>query len=194
MFAGDRAMGVRLASGQEVAAGAILIAAGPWSIDLVPGWLERPPIGRSWGVVATIALKSPPRRILEEMTIAAHGPVEPSAFSLITAAGSSSLGSTSTADQPDPSTTAQRLVEHGARFVRAVASAPVTGTRVCARPVSFDGRPLIGQVNGYERLFVCAGHGPWGISTGPGSAARVVDMILGRGGESLSAELAASRH
>jgi glycine/D-amino acid oxidase-like deaminating enzyme len=31
-----------------------------------------------------------------------------------------------------------------------------------------------------DGLFVCAGHGPWGMSTGPASAATIVDLILGR--------------
>ena len=43
-----------------------------------------------------------------------------------------------------------------------------------------DGRPLIGAVPGRSGLYVCAGHGPWGISTGPGSARLVADAILGR--------------
>ena len=68
----------------------------------------------------------------------------------------------------------------GARYVPAVADAPLIGLRHCARPVSADGRPLIGAVGGMAGLFVAAGHGPWGISTGPGSARLVADLILGR--------------
>jgi glycine/D-amino acid oxidase-like deaminating enzyme len=58
--------------------------------------------------------------------------------------------------------------------------------------VSIDGRQLIGAVPGLERAFVAAGHGPWGISTGPGSARLVVDAILGAG-PPLDAELDAAR-
>jgi glycine/D-amino acid oxidase-like deaminating enzyme len=35
-------------------------------------------------------------------------------------------------------------------------------------------------VPGRDGLFICAGHGPWGISTGPASARLVVDEMLGR--------------
>ena len=52
----------------------------------------------------------------------------------------------------------------------AIAATPVVGLRICARPVSPDGRPLVGAVPGIRNAFVAAGHGPWGISTGPGSA------------------------
>jgi len=63
--------------------------------------------------------------------------------------------------------------------VPAVADAPIRGVRACARPLSFDGRPLLGRVPGYRGLYVCAGHGPWGISTGPASARLVADQMLG---------------
>jgi glycine/D-amino acid oxidase-like deaminating enzyme len=192
-FDGDRAVGVQLPSGESVTAGSVLLAAGPWSVGLVPGWAERPPIGRTWGLVATIALPEPPARILEELSIDARGSVEPHAFSLITADGASSLGSTFLPDEPDAATTVRDLVARGRRFVPAVADALVLGVRICARPIAFDGRPLVGRVNGVERLYVCAGHGPWGISTGPASARLVVDAILGRG-DAWPPELAASRY
>ena len=54
------------------------------------------------------------------------------------------------------------------------------GLRACARPQSLDGRPLAGELPGEEGLWVAAGHGPWGISTGPATARAVVDALLGR--------------
>jgi glycine/D-amino acid oxidase-like deaminating enzyme len=63
--------------------------------------------------------------------------------------------------------------------------------RLCARPQSADSRPFIGPVGGIEGLFVCAGHGPWGISTGPASATLVVDAILE--GAAIPGELTADR-
>jgi glycine/D-amino acid oxidase-like deaminating enzyme len=101
-------------------------------------------------------------------------------FSLVTAGGASSLGSTFLEHKPDAEALARRIVDRGATFVPEVATAPRLGIRVCARPLSLDGRPLIGAVGGYEGLWIAAGHGPWGISTGPGSAALLVDLMLGR--------------
>jgi glycine/D-amino acid oxidase-like deaminating enzyme len=72
------------------------------------------------------------------------------------------------------------LLARGARFVPAIAGAPIRGAHACARPRSQDGRPLLGRVPGFDDLCVCAGHGPWGISTGPATARIVADLILGR--------------
>lgn len=113
-------------------------------------------------------------------------------FSLVTADGTTSLGSTFLPIQPDPLAWAGDLRQRGARYVPRVKFVDIVGTRVCARPVSADGRPLLGPVPGLEGLFVAAGHGPWGISTGPGSARLVADAILGRS-SSIPAALAAGR-
>jgi len=83
------------------------------------------------------------------------------------------------------------LIQRGARYLPAIANAPVREVRICARPQSADSRPFIGPIDGVEGLFVCAGHGPWGISTGPASAALVVDAILD--GAAVPAELAPRR-
>ena len=42
---------------------------------------------------------------------------------------------------------------------------------------------MIGAVPDIDGLFVCAGHGPWGISTGPGSSRLVADQMLGLAAE-----------
>ena len=48
------------------------------------------------------------------------------------------------------------------------------------RPLSVDGRPLLGPVGDTDGLFIAAGHGPWGVSLGPQSARLVTDAVLGR--------------
>ena len=58
--------------------------------------------------------------------------------------------------------------------------------------MSVDGRPLLGPLPGVDGLFVAAGHGPWGISLGPGSARLVADAVLGRPAV-IAPELAAAR-
>jgi glycine/D-amino acid oxidase-like deaminating enzyme len=60
------------------------------------------------------------------------------------------------------------------------------------RPLSADGRPLLGPVAGADGLYVLSGHGPWGVSLGPGSARVVADAVLGRPVE-IPAEVAAAR-
>lgn len=193
---GSRVTGVR-AGGRFAAADAVLVAAGPWTSELIdPGGRWRP-IRPVWGVVAELELAIAPRHVLEEAEIdAVIGPesdgAETSDFSLVTAGGVSSVGSTFLDDEPDMAAWVVPLLTSASAFVPSLANAPIRGVRACARPVSLDGRPLIGPVPGIQGLFVCAGHGPWGISTGPASARTVVDQILSRP-ISLGPELDAGR-
>lgn len=180
---GARVEGV-IVGGRPEPAGAVLVAAGPWSPGIVDASGRWRPIRPLWGVVAEVTFADPPRRVLEEAGI--DETIEPGGagagvdFSLVTAEGSSSLGSTFLEDEPDPATYVPRLVKRGSRFVPAIAGAAVRGVRACARPLSADGRPLVGPVPAIDGLWIAAGHGPWGISTGPASARRVADAILGR--------------
>ena len=66
------------------------------------------------------------------------------------------------------------------RTSRPSAKAVVGASRSCARPLSVDGRPLIGRVPGTEGLWIAAGHGPWGVSTGPDSGRLLADLLLGQ--------------
>ncbi len=189
---GDRCRGVRLADGTTHPADAVLLAAGPWSPALLrPAIAETIRIRRTWGVTLQLELPDPPRHVLEEEEIggdelggAFRWSIPESGhavFSLATAAGRSALGSTFFVEPPDPAAVAPALVERGARFVPAVMGAGILELRRCARPQSADGRPFIGPVAGVTGLTVCAGHGPWGISSGPASARMAVDVILAGG-------------
>ena len=185
---GDTTVGV-IIDGRLEPAGAVLVAAGPWTpavLDPTGGWQ---PIRGSWGVVAEVDLPNPPRHVMEEFEI----DIEPSSeareedeaddglgFSLMTADGVSVLGSTFLEDEPQPDAFAAGLRERGSRYVPGIATAPLVSLRACARPVALDGRPLVGAVPGIDRAFVAAGNGPWGISTGPATARLIADMIVRR--------------
>jgi glycine/D-amino acid oxidase-like deaminating enzyme len=175
-----RAAGVEVEA-QRVAAGAVVVAAGPWTPGVAApagGWR---PVAPVWGVVAELELADPPRHVLEESgveSILAASP-PPADFSLVTADGVSSLGSTFLRDEPDPAAHVGALRARGARFVPALEHASVRSARACARPQSADGRPLLGALPGLERLFMAGGHGPWGLTLGPASARIVADEVLG---------------
>lgn len=197
-----RCVGVRV-DGRSVPAGAVLVAAGPWTSELIDPSGRWRPIRPLWGVVVETELASAPRHVLEEAEIdAAIGAAEPASeaqdgsapsatptdspsgteFSLVTAGGASAVGSTFLDSEPDPASWLVPLLERGSGFVPGLADAAIRGVRACARPMAGDHRPLIGAVPGTAGLYVCAGHGPWGISTGPASARLVADLILGRPG------------
>jgi glycine/D-amino acid oxidase-like deaminating enzyme len=177
---GGRARGV-LSAGVRRPAGAVLVAAGPWTPELVDPTRAWQPILPVWGVVAEVELPDPPRHVLEEAgveDVASGG--NDSVFSLVAADGRVSVGSTFLAEAPDPDVWSGRLRRAGARFVPSLARAEIVRARACARPQSFDGRPLLGELADAEGLWVAAGHGPWGISTGPATARVAVDAMLGR--------------
>ena len=197
---GDTVTGVRV-EGRLLPAGAVLVAAGPWTPDLLDPSGRWVPIRPRWGVVVEAELADPPRHVLEEAGIDAAMPIpsnvgeggeapgnepgnEPGGheveFSLVPLPGSSAVGSTFLVHEPDPNAWMEPILAGASRFVPTVADAPVRGVRACARPQSIDDRPLIGRVPGRRNLYVCAGHGPWGISTGPASARLIADLILGR--------------
>jgi glycine/D-amino acid oxidase-like deaminating enzyme len=182
--------GAVLDDGTTIAARDVVVAAGPASpalIDPSGAWCPIRPI---WGVVMSVALPEPPTHVLEELGIeiepedatAAPDVVQDAglSFSLVPAGVSSSLGSTFLAYEPDAVALLPRIVARGARFVPALVDARLAAHRVCARPASLDGRPLVGRVPGADHLWIAAGHGPWGISTGPASGRLLADLVAGR--------------
>jgi glycine/D-amino acid oxidase-like deaminating enzyme len=173
----------------------VIVAAGPWTPEVIDPTGTWRPIRPIWGVVVAATLPAPPRHVLEEADISTEPGMDGAGgadgddgathdagveFSLMTAGGTSSLGSTFLADAPDPADLVPAIVERGARFIPAIATARLGAHRRCARPVSLDGRPLIGVVPGSVGLWIAAGHGPWGISTGPASGRLLADLVAGR--------------
>jgi glycine/D-amino acid oxidase-like deaminating enzyme len=206
--AGGRAEAVALEDSTRIAAGAVLVAAGPWSPALVdPGGAWRP-MRPTYGVTVQLRLgASAPRHVVEEDEVDVVNRADaataragvtgsdldepPSLFSIASAGGVSTLGSTFLPSEPDPAAMEALLLRRAVEFLPAITEAEIVGRRMCARPQSIDGRPFIGAVPGVGDLFVCAGHGPWGISTGPATAAMLARAVLD--GTPPPAELAASR-
>ncbi len=190
---GDRAVSVRTPQGEEPA-GAVVVAAGPWSAALVDPSGAWRPVVPSWGVNVELRLSHPPRHSIEESGIESlktSGGVTGPLFSIVTRAGVSALGSTFLPEQPDPAELAPALLERGTRFIPQLAGTHAASVRACARPASPDGRPLLGPL-ATPGLFLATGHGPWGVSLGPGSARLVADAVLGKPA-TIPPELAATR-
>lgn len=189
---GARARGV-LAAGGRRPAGAVLVAAGPWTPEVIDPTRAWQPIVPVWGVVAEVEMAEPPRHVLEEAGVeAVGGGGLTSIFSLVPAGGQVSIGSTFLPEAPDPAAWAPALRHGGEPFVPGLGRAKVVGARACARPQSFDGRPLVGEVPEHQGLWAAAGHGPWGISTGPATARIVAEALLGRA--EVPAELSVARY
>ena len=144
-------------TGSVEPAGAVVVAAGPWTPALVdPSGAWRPirrALGRRRRQVALAEPAAPrprgdrDRHRAEPTERSLPRPATAVAFSLVTAGGASSLGSTFLAVEPEPDAFADRLRERGARFVPAIAGAARSAACAsCARPLALDGRPLVGAV------------------------------------------------
>jgi glycine/D-amino acid oxidase-like deaminating enzyme len=181
-----RASGVTVA-GRLHPAGAVVLAAGPWT--------PSPFISALWGVVVELELPDAPRHVLEEAGIEAltsETGAPTALFSAVTARGISAIGSTFTKDWQEPEALASALLENAAQFVPGLKDIRPRGLRTCARPLSADGRPLLGALPGVEGVSVASGHGAWGITLGPASARLVADQLLGRPAD-IPPELSAAR-
>jgi len=134
---GGRCLGARGDDGVLRPAGAVLVAAGPWSSELIdPSGCFRP-VSALWGVTVQIAL--PPGRVVRhrieewddtgtdaELRSRIHFEVTP----LDTI---SVLGASRATNYPDQASVAAVIVERAARFLPAVASSSVTAARVSGR-------------------------------------------------------------
>lgn len=195
---GGVAVGVDVA-GDRIAAGAVVVAAGPWTSGIVDPTGRWRTIRPSWGVVVETELNRPPVHVLEEAAMdealgveavdglaagAATGDPTTDELrpetSVVTAAGVSAVGSTFLPDEPNFEAWTEPILRRATTFVPELYDAPIRETRACARPQSIDGRALVGRIPWTEALYVCAGHGPWGITTGPASARQLADLVLGR--------------
>jgi glycine/D-amino acid oxidase-like deaminating enzyme len=191
---GGRVTGVRVAGGEQPA-GAVVVAAGPWSSAVVDPTGTWRPVTANWGAVIELKLSHPLRHAVEEggiETLVTQSGEIGTLFSLVTRGDVSALGSTFLAEQPEPAEVAPALIDRGARFVPALRGTQVVSLRACARPLSADGRPLLGPLPHAQGLYVATGHGPWGVSVGPGSARLVADAVLGRD-PAIPPEVAADR-
>jgi glycine/D-amino acid oxidase-like deaminating enzyme len=174
-----RRAGVRLEIGrdatpEDVPGDTVLVACGPWSPVRVMA---------IWGVTVQTRFTHPPRHAIEEAaieSIATMAGEVPPAFACVTAAGVTTIGATFVAEEPDHAEHVPALLGHAASFLREMPAATVLASRACARPVSPDGYPIVGRLNGDDRSWVATGNGPWGITCGPATARIAVDAMLGR--------------
>lgn len=179
-----------VAGGEAHRAEAVVVAAGAASSALVDPAGRWRPVRPLWGV--TVALDGVARPRLPMIDGRGERGVA-SAFCLIPTPGELALGSTWLDDEPDAAAWAPRLLAEATAFWPPAADAVAASTRVCARPASFDGRPLLGRVAGHDALWLASGHGGRGISTGAASARLLADALLAGDDRAIPAPLRADR-
>jgi len=93
------------------------------------------------------------------------------------ALGSSLAAALGPTDDDGPSAV-RAICRRALELLPQLAAVPVAETRTCVRPVSTDGLPLLGPLDGVDGLVLAGGHGGFGLSLGPGSGEAVAQGIL----------------
>jgi glycine/D-amino acid oxidase-like deaminating enzyme len=180
-----------------VAADTVILAAGPWSAPLVrPLGVELAVTGARGWIVEIAAAPGLVHHLIEEEDGAPEEPErfptaveladgltsEPAVAAIVHAApdGTVVCGASHhpvvRPESEDPGAPS-RIAARAIRLVPALADLTVRGTRWGIRPMSPDGRPLVGWLA--EGLFGATGHGPEGVLLGGGTAALAGALIAG---------------
>jgi glycine oxidase len=179
----DRVAGVRLQNGQEVRAGQVVIAAGPWSPDLDPLGAG-PPVRPVKGQILELRVRGGTPAPLERIVRS------PRCYLLARPDGRIVLGATVEEQGFDTALTAggvYRLLEAAREILPEVEELELVQVRAGLRPGTPDNAPLIGP-GAVEGLFWATGHHRSGVLLAPVTAHALAGMLAG---EAVDGELAA---
>ena len=184
---GDRVVGV-VVDGEEVGAGAVVIAGGAWShafeeqlgvrIGVEPQrgqimhWDLSPTETAAWPIVGAFQghyiVTWPGGRVVTGATRETGSGFVPE---------SSAVG-------------IREVIDEGLRVAPGLARARLLEIRVGLRPYSVDGLPVLGPAPGVDGVVISTGHGPTGLQLGPYSGKVAAQLALGK---AIEADIAAFR-
>jgi glycine/D-amino acid oxidase-like deaminating enzyme len=186
-----RATGVRLGSGEHLGAGAVVLAAGPWTRPLAEGAGVVLPLEPRKGQLTRLRLPEPDERWLR------HKVVDGSYLLSVTSAGTARevstvietthdghviVGSTRERSGFDP-TVDERLQDEvcarAARLVGDLAGLARDGAWVGFRPWLPDHLPAIGPAGAVDGLWLATGHEGAGVALGPITGRVVAGALAG---------------
>jgi glycine/D-amino acid oxidase-like deaminating enzyme len=184
---GDEVAGVEVGS-ETIAADAVVIAMGPWSLA-ARDWLPLPPVYglKGHSLVFATGDAVPPEALFLDYREANGATSSPELFPR--ANGTTYVCAIST-ETPLPADAAAVRPDEGAiprlrAICRAVspllAAAPIIAEQACYRPVTRDGLPLIGAVPGVAGAYVATGHSVWGMLNAPATGEAMAELILDGG-------------
>jgi D-hydroxyproline dehydrogenase subunit beta len=190
--------------GGRLAAGAVVLAAGPQTRALAAGLgVELPVTGARGWLLQTAPLPWRVEHAFQEATwpgedevgdqagpptmaeLAAGEPTsdaEGTAFTLQQRpTGAAVVGASlepSLREDPEHPETVRGLARRALRFVPGLAGVPVVASWSGVRPITPDGEPLVGPVPGLPGLWVAAGHGPIGVVLAPSTARMLAGHLV----------------
>ncbi len=188
---GGRVRGVRTAFGEEEGADGVVLATGPFSLELARRLGTHLPVqpGKGYHRDLEVPAGTPtPLRV----ACVTH---ETSVFctplpGLVRLAG--------TMEFSGPNLVMRRarleqLTRSAGRYVPALADGRVVSEWCGLRPMSADGLPMVGPLTGVDGVVVATGHGMLGLTLGPVTGRLVADWVLGDGPEPLYRRLSPTR-
>ena len=173
-----KVIGVELGD-ERLAADAVIIAMGPWSI-LAQSWLGLAPVGglKGYSIVLKPSTPVPAEAIFVEGD---HGAPEiyprPDGHVYVCGAPSEDplpLRPGAISIDADACAQLHRDVGHLSTTLR---DAQVVHHQACYRPVTADGLPMIGPIPNAVGAFVATGHNCWGILNGPATGEALAALI-----------------
>ncbi|MEM7252774.1 MAG: FAD-binding oxidoreductase [Pseudomonadota bacterium] len=173
---GRRAVGVEV-DDDVVAADAVVIAMGPWSIA-ASDWLGLAPIGGLTGHSIVLRADVPAEAVFFEGSDAAPE-VYPRPDGTVYVCGAP--GSQPLPDAPSQITlednACANLEQFAASIAKCFGDAEVIAAQACYRPIAYDGLPLMGAIPGFAAAYVATGHNCWGILNAPATGEAMAELI-----------------
>lgn len=173
---GGRASGVRLKGGEEIGADAVVLATGPFSLELARRLGTRLPVQPGKGYHRDLAVgpgASPPLRIacvLHEVSVFCT-PMD----GFVRYAGTMEFSGLNHDLRRDR---LEQLTRGAVRYFPALGDAAPRSEWCGLRPMASDGLPLVGPLRGVEGVVVATGHGMLGVTLGPATGSIVADWVL----------------
>lgn len=161
---------VRAATGETVSADAVVVATGAWLSRLVRQWGVRVPVRAGRGYSFTVPTDQPvPGPVYLPDVRVACTPYR----------GALRVAGTMEFRRPDAPLDTRRveaIIASARPFLAGVRWEESTDGWVGPRPVTPDGRPLIGAT-GVPGLYIAGGHGMWGLTHGPVTGRLLAEQI-----------------
>lgn len=183
---GSRVTGVQLEGGAAEGADAVIVALGPWSV-LAARWMPLPAVYglKGHSVVFRPSHPLPAEAIFAEVEDGRGDVLTPEVVSRADGTvyvcglpGQGGMPVDPAAVAPEPGG-CERLRDATIRLVPSLRDAEVIAMQACWRPLTTDGLPLIGPVEGLAGAFVATGHSVWGMLNAPGTAEALADVVTG---------------
>jgi glycine/D-amino acid oxidase-like deaminating enzyme len=172
--------GVQL-QGELLASDAAVVAMGPWSILACP-WLPLPATYGLKGNSIVLRADFPAHSLFVDLTTSRGGHTPelfPRPDGTVYFCGLSSeapLPADPLDVAPDKGA-AEALQSMASSVAPQLGGAPILANQACYRPVTRDGLPLMGQVDGIKGAYIATGHSVWGMLNGPASGEAMAELI-----------------